>query len=85
MFSGCGHFLKLADLEGNLNKQETPIVIADLAEQKSIDAMVQSTYVIISAAGPFKLIGTHYCDTTGGLLPRSLIITFYSLWRPHGP
>jgi short subunit dehydrogenase-like uncharacterized protein len=61
--------------------QETPIVIADLTEQKSVDEMVRNTSVIISAAGPFKLLGipivdacvrlgTHYCDTTGGPLAK---------------
>ena len=53
-----------------------PIIIADVGDLQSLQAMVASTSVIISTVGPFAKygsdlvrfcsdLGTHYCDITG--------------------
>lgn len=55
---------------------QLPIVIADSSDLASIEAMVRSTKVVITTAGPFDKYGsdlvricaetgTHYCDITG--------------------
>jgi short subunit dehydrogenase-like uncharacterized protein len=65
------------------------VLIADIEDQDSLDAVAIQTKVIISTAGPFALIGTpvidacvrcdtHYCDTTGEALWIRTIIDKYN-------
>ena len=53
-----------------------PILLGDINDQPSIDAIAKDTHVIVSTAGPFMRLGkpivdaavrqgTHYCDITG--------------------
>jgi len=55
---------------------KVPVIVADSADQKAIDAMVSRTRVMMTTAGPFALYGTgivdacvrfrtHYVDITG--------------------
>jgi short subunit dehydrogenase-like uncharacterized protein len=57
-------------------KSGVPVIVADSADQKAIDAVVARTRVLLTTAGPFALygtgivdacvrFGTHYCDITG--------------------
>ena len=54
-----------------------PILLGDISDQPSINAIAKDARVIISTAGPFMRLGkpivdacvrqgTHYCDITGG-------------------
>ncbi|CAD7696843.1 unnamed protein product [Ostreobium quekettii] len=72
---------KLEALRADLEKidarcKDVPLIIADAADQTSIDSMVGQTDVIAACAGPFFLygegvvdacvrLGTQYCDITG--------------------
>ena len=68
--------LELVRAESGLGSREIALIVADSRDQASIDAMVASTRVILTTAGPFALygtpivdacarLGTHYCDITG--------------------
>jgi len=72
---------KLESIRTNLTKinpslEKLELIIADVKDQESIDAMVRSTKVLIDVAGPFTYYGppvidacirfsTDYCDITG--------------------
>ena len=68
---------KLLSLKQKLNLgANVDVVIADSADQTSLDAMAASTKVVLSTTGPFALYGTpvvdacvrsstNYCDITG--------------------
>jgi len=74
-------FQKLSELKGKLclksrSCEEIPILVGNIDDQESIDAIVKQTKVIIGAVGPFTLYGTpvidscvrlktDYCDITG--------------------
>ncbi|GAB4819277.1 hypothetical protein N2152v2_006323 [Parachlorella kessleri] len=56
--------------------KDVPILLGDINDQPSIDAIAKDTHVIVSTAGPFMRLGkpivdaavrqgTHYCDITG--------------------
>lgn len=56
--------------------QDVPIVVANSADQESVDSMVCQADVVIACAGPFSKytapivdasvrLKTHYCDITG--------------------
>lgn len=60
----------------NPSLEKLELIIADVKDQESIDAMVRSTKVLIDVAGPFTYYGppvidacirfsTDYCDITG--------------------
>jgi short subunit dehydrogenase-like uncharacterized protein len=68
--------LELVRAEAGLASRAIDIVVADSRDQASVDAMVSSTRVLLTTAGPFALygtpvvdacvrVGTHYCDITG--------------------
>jgi short subunit dehydrogenase-like uncharacterized protein len=68
--------LELVRAEAGLGSREIDLIVADSRDQTSIDAMVASTRVVLTTAGPFALYGTpvvdacvrlgaHYCDITG--------------------
>lgn len=42
--------------------RDIPVLLADTADQPSIDAMVGQTQVVVSTAGPFLLFGTPLID-----------------------
>ncbi|GMH34093.1 hypothetical protein BSKO_01927 [Bryopsis sp. KO-2023] len=59
--------------------KDVPIVVADSADQSSVDEMVSQADVVVACAGPFAKYtatvvdasvrhGTHYCDITGEVL-----------------
>jgi len=68
---------KLQSLKQKLNLgPNVDVLVADAADQKSLDAMAESTKVVLSTTGPFALYGTplvdacvrsstNYCDITG--------------------
>ena len=68
---------KLLELKSSLGlNSNVDVMVADSSEQASIDAMAQSTKVVLSTTGPFALKGTpvvdacvrsetNYCDITG--------------------
>ena len=68
---------KLQSLKQKLNLgPNVDVLVADAADQKSLDAMAESTKVVLSTTGPFALSGTplvdacvrsstNYCDITG--------------------
>ncbi|GAB4819276.1 hypothetical protein N2152v2_006322 [Parachlorella kessleri] len=56
--------------------KDVPILLGDIKDQPSIDAIAKDTHVIISTAGPYMRLGkpivdacvrqgAHYCDITG--------------------
>lgn len=62
---------------GCLWQQDTEILLGDIKDQQSIDAIARRTKVIIAMAGPYNTMGeavvaacikegTHYVDITGG-------------------
>jgi len=68
--------IKAQAVEKNPECKDLQIVIADVTDQKSIDAMVAQTRVLLTTAGPYNLygrpvveacvrIGTSYVDLTG--------------------
>ncbi|CAD7695806.1 unnamed protein product [Ostreobium quekettii] len=72
---------KLESLRVELEKidamcKDVPLIVADAADQTSLDRMVEQTDVVVACAGPFFMysegvvdasvrLGTHYCDITG--------------------
>eukprot|EP00884_Botryococcus_braunii_P022147 jgi/Botrbrau1/8616/Bobra.0196s0014.2 len=86
------HALKLSllrkKLAGSAGSQDIPIIVADLKSKKSIDAMISSTKVLVSTAGPYSTTGTpivdacirlqtHYCDITGEVTWVHKLINLY--------
>lgn len=68
--------LEKVRLEMGSEFSDVPIIIADASDAASLQAMVQSTKVVVSTTGPFTKYGsdlvrlcaengTHYCDITG--------------------
>jgi short subunit dehydrogenase-like uncharacterized protein len=66
----------LRALHQSLNRPNVGVICADSDDAASVDAMVASTRVLATTAGPFALYGTpvvdacvrhgtHYCDITG--------------------
>jgi len=60
-----------------LADQDTEILLGDIKDQQSMDAIARRTRVIIAMAGPYAIMGeavvaacikegTHYVDLTGG-------------------
>ncbi|CEG39964.1 saccharopine dehydrogenase [Plasmopara halstedii] len=69
---------KLSEIAPSLI-DEIPIIVADSGDEKSLASMVQSTKVVMSLVGPYKLYGellvkacaeygVHYCDLTGEII-----------------
>jgi len=68
---------KLQSLKQKLNLgPNVDVLVADAADQKSLDSLAESTKVVLSTTGPFALYGTplvdacvrsstNYCDITG--------------------
>ena len=69
---------KLEELKSSLGNaaQDLDILVADAADEDSLDAMCAATRVVISTVGPYALygeplvkacvtLGTDYCDLTG--------------------
>lgn len=52
---------QLAD-QGLTSAKDVPVLIADTADQASVDEMVGKTDVVVSTAGPFSLYGTPLVD-----------------------
>ena len=67
---------RLAQLKQKLQQPELPVLLADAADETSLQALCQQTRVIVSTVGPYALYGeslvkacaqsgTDYCDLTG--------------------
>ena len=87
--SSPSRILLVADLDSVFriplcHLQDVPIMIGDISDTESLDRIVSRARVVLSAAGPFALVGTpmvdacvrngsHYCDITGELTLLPLI------------
>ncbi len=48
--------------QGFPGAKDVPVLVADTADQASVDDMVAKTVVVVSTAGPFTLYGTPLVD-----------------------
>jgi short subunit dehydrogenase-like uncharacterized protein len=87
---------KLEQVRAELPDADLPLVVADVNDDTSLDAMTRSTRVLCTTAGPYARCGssvvsacvrnrTHYCDLTGEVRwVRQMIDAHHEAARANG-